>query len=113
MKMLHHPYCTKSCAALGFIKGQLPDLEVIDLTSIKPDSQFIQDLLKKLNIKAFDLVRTSESVFQKKFEGMQLSEDEWVAAMVQHPILIQRPIFIHEDKAVIGRPVERAFELLK
>jgi arsenate reductase (glutaredoxin) len=113
MKMLHHPYCTKSCAALDFLKDNDLNAEVIDLTKNKPTKEFLSDLLKKLSIPAFDLVRTSESVYQKKFEEKILTEDEWIEAIVAHPILLQRPIFIEGDRAVIGRPVERVYEILK
>lgn len=111
--MLHHPYCTKSCAALDFVKLNQLDAEVIDLTKNKPTKEFLTDLLKKLGISAFELVRTNETVYLKKFEGKNLSEAEWIEAIVANPILLQRPIFIEGDRAVIGRPVERVFELLK
>jgi arsenate reductase len=113
MKMLHHPYCTKSCAALEFLKSSGLNAEVMDLTKNKPTKEFLSDLLKKLGIPAFELVRTSESVYQKKFEGKILSESEWIDAIVAHPILLQRPIFIEGDRAVIGRPVERVYDLMK
>lgn len=113
MKMLHHPYCTKSCAALGFLKANDLNADVVDLTKNKPTKEFLSDLLKKLGIPAFELVRTSESVYKKKFEGKIFSDEEWIDAIVVHPILLQRPIFIEGDKAVIGRPVERVYELMK
>lgn len=111
--MLHHPYCTKSCAALDFVESNKLEAEVVDLTKNKPTHEFLKDLLKKLNVQVFEIVRTNESVYQKKFEGKTLTEDEWIDAIVAHPILLQRPIFIEGDRAVIGRPVERVFELLK
>ncbi|MBI3135859.1 MAG: arsenate reductase (glutaredoxin) [Bacteroidetes bacterium] len=113
IEMLHHPYCTKSCAALDFVKANELNVTVIDLTVRKPDRPFLIDLLKKLGIPAFELVRTSEPVYRKKFEGKTLSEDEWIDAIVAHPILLQRPVFIDGDKAVIGRPVEKVYDLLK
>jgi arsenate reductase (glutaredoxin) len=113
MKMLHHPYCTKSCAALDFVKINQLELEVVDLTQNKPTREFLLELLKKLGVPASEIVRTSESVFVKKYEGKTLSDDEWIDAIVAHPILLQRPIFIEGDKAVIGRPVEKVFDLVK
>jgi arsenate reductase (glutaredoxin) len=113
MQMLHHPYCTKSCAALDFVKANQLNPEVIDLTVQKPTREFLQELLKKLGVSAFEVVRTSEPVYVKKFEGKNLTESEWIDALVTHPVLLQRPIFIEGDKAVIGRPVERVFDLVK
>lgn len=113
MKMIHHPYCTKSCAALDFVNSNKIETEIVDLTQNKPTREFLLDLIKKLNVPAFELVRTSEPVYLKKFEGKNLSEDEWIDAIVAHPILLQRPIFIEGYRAVVGRPVQRIFELLK
>lgn len=113
MKMLHHPYCTKSVAALDFVvKNNLP-VEVVDLTKEKPDAEFLRGLLQKLGIPAFELVRTSEPIYQKKYADKTLTDEQWIDTLVAHPVLLQRPIFIAGDQAVIGRPVERIYEILK
>lgn len=75
--------------------------------------QDLKSVLKKLGISAFDLVRKDESLYKEKFKGKLFSEDEWVKVMVENPKLIQRPIAIMDDKAVIGRPPERVLELIK
>ena len=113
MQMLHHPYCTKSCAALDFVKANNLSADIVDLTQQKPTREFLLELLQKLKVSAFEIVRTSEPVYVKKFEGKTLSDDEWIDAIVANPILLQRPIFIEGDRAVIGRPVEKVFDLLK
>lgn len=112
MQMIHHNYCTKSLCALDFAKTNSVELELIDYIKNPLTKIELIELLKKLKMKSEDLVRKSEPIFVKKFEGKILTEDEWIDAMIQHPILIERPIFINGDKAVIGRPAERMLEIL-
>lgn len=110
--MIHNNYCTKSLCALDLVKDKSIDCVIIDYIKNPLSKNELAELLIKLKMKAEDLVRKSETIFNKKFEGKSLTEDEWIDAMVQYPILIERPIFINGDKAVIGRPAERVFEIL-
>jgi arsenate reductase (glutaredoxin) len=112
MQMIHNNYCTKSLCALDLVKEKELSVELVDYMKNPLTKEQIADLLRKLGMSAFDLVRKSEPVYAKKFEGKNLSEEEWIDAMVHHPILIERPIFINGEKAVIGRPAERVFEIL-
>ena len=61
---------------------------------------------------AEDIVRKGEAIYKTEFEGRTLSEAEWLDALVAHPILIERPIVVRGERAVIGRPPERVLELL-
>jgi arsenate reductase (glutaredoxin) len=112
MQMIHNNYCTKSLCALDLVNEKQLSVELIDYMNKPLNGDQIADLLNKLNMTAFELVRKSEPVYIKNFEGKYLTEDEWIDAMVQYPVLIERPIFINGDKAVIGRPAERVFEIL-
>lgn len=112
MQMTHHNFCTKSVGALDFVNAKKIDVEIVDYIKNPLTKSELIELLKKLKMSAADLIRKSEPVFVKKFEGKILTQDEWIDAMVQYPILIERPIFINGDKAVIGRPAERIFEIL-
>jgi arsenate reductase len=72
----------------------------------------LKDILKKLNIPAESLIRKNESYFKEKLKGKTLSEEEWISEMIKEPKLIERPIIIVKDKAVIARPPEKANEII-
>ena len=73
----------------------------------------LRDLLKKMNLKPRELLRTSESVYRELNLGKrELSDDEIIALMVKHPDLIQRPIVERGNRAVLGRPTENVKALL-
>ena len=69
-------------------------------------------MLKKLGMRPSELVRRGEDVFKENYAGKALSEEQWLDALVAHPILIERPIVVRGDRAVIGRPAERVMEFL-
>jgi len=69
-------------------------------------------VLKYLNIPAEAIIRKGESVFKDNYKGKTLTESEWIEVLIRNPVLIERPIVINGDKAVIGRPPENVLELL-
>ena len=71
----------------------------------------INEVLGKLKCNPVEIIRKGEAIFKEKFKGKELSEEEWVDVLVEHPILIERPIVIKGDRAVIGRPPEKVKEL--
>ncbi len=73
----------------------------------------IKLLLQKLEIGASDLIRKSEPIFKEHFEGKTLCEEEWINAMIEYPILIERPILVDGSRAIICRPPEKLYEFLK
>jgi arsenate reductase len=81
---------------------------------IKPlTEKKLRELLKKMKLKPRDLLRTSEAVYKELGLGKrELSDDELIALMIEHPDLIQRPIVERGPRAVLGRPVENIKELL-
>ena len=64
-------------------------------------------------MKAEDLVRKSDALFKEKYAGQELDEDGWINVLVDNPTLIQRPVVIKDNKAVIGRPLENIVDFLK
>ena len=72
----------------------------------------LKTVLKKLGLAPIQILRKGEAIFKEKYKGQDLSDDQWLAAMVENPKLIERPIVINGNKAVLGRPPENVLELI-
>lgn len=109
----HNPRCSKSRQTLQLLEnaGATPDVRLYQ--SDAPNEAEIRAVLTKLGISAIDLIRTGEPAFKEAGLTRQSPEDELVAAMAAHPILIERPVVIAGGKAALGRPPEAALDLLK
>ncbi len=112
MKLYHNYQCSKSNASLKLLTDKGIEFETIEYLKTPLNKAELIEILRKLNIPAKDLIRKGESVFKENFSGKALSEEEWITAILAHPILLQRPIIVKGNKAVIGRPIERVIELL-
>ncbi|PWJ44508.1 arsenate reductase (glutaredoxin) [Sediminitomix flava] len=112
MKILHNPRCTKSRQTLALIQEKSEDISIIEYLKTPPTRDELKDILKKLDMNASQIIRKGETIFKESFKGKDLTEDEWLDAMVEFPKLIERPIVIKGDKAVIGRPPENVLEIL-
>lgn len=108
----HNPRCSKSRSACELIVARGINAEVIDYQATPPSREELRGLLKKLGMKPADLVRRGEEAFAAHYAGKVLSDDGWLDALVAHPILIERPIVVRGEKAVIGRPPEKVLDLL-
>ncbi len=108
----HNARCSKSRSACEIIAANGIDPVVIDYLKTHPGKEELSGLLKKLGMKPEELVRRGEDVFKELYAGKTLNDEEWLDALAAHPILIERPIVVRGDKAVIGRPTEKVQELL-
>ena len=108
----HNNRCSNSRGALALLQEAGMEVEVINYLDTPPDRETLRALLAKLGLPAADLVRRGEAVFKEHYAGRTLSEDEWLDALVAHPILIERPIVVRGERAVVGRPPEKVLELL-
>ncbi|KUJ84258.1 arsenate reductase (glutaredoxin) [Microbulbifer flavimaris] len=109
----HNPRCSKSRQTLQLLQDNGVEPEVVLYLETPPDAGTLSDLLKKLGIGARDLLRTGETAYKElKLKNMELTDAQLIEAMVANPKLIQRPIVVHDDRAVLGRPPENALELL-
>jgi len=112
MKILHNPRCTKSRETLALIEAAGKDVKVVEYLKEPPTEKELADILSKLGMKAEELVRKNEDLYKDKFKGKTLTEKQWITAMAANPVLIERPIVISGNKAVLGRPPENVRALL-
>ena len=108
----HHPRCSKSRSACALVAERGLDAEIVDYLATPPSRETLQVLLGKLGLTASELVRRGEEIFKTEYAGKTLSEAQWLDALCQHPILIERPIVVMGDRAVIGRPPEKVLALI-
>lgn len=104
--------CSKSCAVLDLLQQQPEALMIQEYLDNVPSKDELIDLLILLQLKPLELIRRNEPIFQGKFKDLILTDTEWIDIMLEHPILIERPIVVKGDKAVIGRPIEKVIHLL-
>jgi len=109
----HNPRCSKSRAALKLLKEKNQDPEIfLYLQEILSQSK-IRNLIKKLNIPVREILRKGEEEYKRNnLNDENISDEELINFMIKFPKIIERPIIIKEDKAVIGRPPENILKLL-
>ncbi len=113
LTLYHNPRCTKSRGALELLQARGLSPDVVLYLETPPDAAQLRELLGKLGISARQLLRTGEDDYkQLNLADASLSDEQLIAAMATHPKLIERPILVVGDKAVIGRPPENVLELL-
>ena len=108
----HNPRCGKSRECLAFIENSKQEFEVIKYLENPLTFNELETIIKKLNISPIELIRTKESVWVENFKGKKLSDKEIIQSMVDFPILMERPIAVNGNKAVIARPLERINEII-
>jgi|SRR5690554_284646 len=109
----HNPRCSKSRQSLELLREHGEEPEIIEYLKNTPTREELQIILAKLNLDPTDILRTGEQIFKEKFKSMQFSEEEWLEIMIEYPKLIERPIVVKGNRAVVGRPPERVLDLLK
>lgn len=112
ISIYHNPRCSKSREGLAILETKQADYQVIkymdDLLSVEK----LEKIIKLLKIKPIELIRTNEAIWKENFKHLDLTDKELIAAMAEHPKLIERPIVINGNKAVIGRPPQKILEIL-
>ena len=113
MKIYHNNRCSKSRCGLEILNNSKQEFEVVDYINNPLSEKEIKDILKKLGFTPIQLVRKNEAIWKENYKGKDLSEADIIKAMATHPKLIERPIVVKGNKAVIGRPQENIDNLLK
>ena len=110
----HNPRCSKSRQTLALLEEHKVTPEVVLYLESPPDARQLKALIGKLGIEPRQLLRTSEAEYKEmNLADKSLGDEAIIEAMVKAPILIQRPIVVAGDKAVLGRPPENALELIR
>ncbi len=112
ISLWHNPRCSKSRQALALLEEKGVQADIVKYLDATPDEKSIKSLLGMLGIEARALMRTKEAIYKEL--GLKNVEDETalIKAMSEHPKLIERPILIKGNQAIIGRPPERVLEIL-
>lgn len=110
MKILHNNRCSKSRCALELLQDKGVDFEIVRYLDEPLSKLELKELLVKLNLPIEDIIRKGENEFKENYKGKKMSENEWLDALVRFPKLLERPIVIKGDKAIIARPPELVAE---
>lgn len=110
--ILHNPRCSKSREALKLLEEQGEDIEIIKYLDDVPSRESLENILSLLKVKPIELVRTNETIWKERYKDATLSDNEVIEAMLENPILIERPIVIKGNQAAIGRPPRLILDIL-
>jgi len=113
IQIWHNPKCSKSRSALELLQSKDINANVVEYLKTTPNKEQLKDVLLKLKISAKELLRTSEDIYKELNLKDTNDEEKLIEIMIKNPILIERPIIIKDDIAVIARPIENLNELLK
>ena len=107
----HNPRCAKSRTALNLLNDRSIDVKVFYYLNESINYEDLVSLVKKLSIPTIELVRTNEKIFRAVDLNLSSKDEELIQLMLQNPILIERPIVVAGERAIIGRPPDRVLEL--
>lgn len=108
----HNPRCSKSREGLQALELLGKDFTIVKYLDQTLNSEELLAIIQKLGIKPIELVRTKEALWIEHYRGKQLTDDEVINALLQHPVLIERPIVVNGDKAVVARPAKKIKDIL-
>ena len=107
IQIYHNSRCGKSRNCLALVKNSEKEFEVINYLLNPPSFEELSNIIQKLKMKPIELVRQKEKIWTENFKGLKMNDDQIIQAMISNPILIERPIVIIENKAIIGRDLDK------
>ncbi len=110
--LYHNPRCSKSRQALQLLEEEGETIEIVKYLENPPTHQELKQVIELLGIDPIELVRKQEAEWRENYKGKNLTNEDVIDAMIQHPKLIERPIAIKGTHAVVGRPPERVLDIL-
>lgn len=108
----HNPSCSKSRETLEILETSKHNHEVIKYLDHRLSAEKLSKIISLLKIKPIELIRHNESIWKEHFQDLDFTDDELIEVMAKYPELIERPIVINGDKAVIGRPPTKILDIL-
>lgn len=112
-RIYHNPRCSKSRETLALLENQQQDIEIVEYLKTPPTAEELSDILQQLDMQARQLLRTKETLYKElQLDNDNLSDQELIRAMCDNPKLIERPIVIKNNQAIIGRPPEAVLNIL-
>jgi arsenate reductase len=112
LKIYHNPRCRKSREGLAILEASGKEFDIVKYLDNPLSVEALTEIINLLGIAPLALVRKNEKIWKEQFKGKSLTDADIIKAMVDNPKLIDRPIVIHNDKAVIGRPPENITSIL-
>ena len=109
----HNTKCQKSRAGLQYLRSNNIEPEIVEYLKDQPFTEHsLKDMLKKLNLKPSEIIRTQEKEFTQNYKGKNFTDDQWIQLLVKNPKLIRRPIIVKENNAVLGDIIKHIDTLL-
>ena len=109
----HNPRCSKSRQTLELLTGRGINARVVEYLKTPPDSKELKQILNLLDMQPRNLMRRQEPIYKTLgLDDDSLSDRQLIEAMVEHPVLIERPVVVTKNKARIGRPPEKVLEII-
>ena len=113
IRIYHNPRCSKSRETLALLENQQQDIEIVEYLKPPPTAEELSDILQQLDMQPRQLLRTKETLYKElQLDNKDLSDQELIRAMCDNPKLIERPIVIKNNQAIIGRPPEAVLNIL-
>lgn len=112
LTIYHNPRCSKSRETLKIIEDSHQEVKVVEYLKETPTREELATIVQKLGVHPIEIVRKGESLYKEKYRGKNFSAGEWLTILSENPKLIERPIVIREEKALIARPPENVRGLL-
>ncbi|MGM5471176.1 arsenate reductase (glutaredoxin) [Flavobacteriaceae bacterium LMO-SS05] len=112
LEIYHNSSCSKSREGLQILESSGKTFNVVKYIDEPLSFENLQHIIELLKIKPIQLIRKNEAIWKANFKDKKLSDQELIHLMIKHPKLMERPIVIHDGKAVIGRPPTKILEIL-
>ena len=112
MKVYYNPRCRTCRDSLGILNEHKQSFTVIDYLKNPITKRDLKKIIKLLGVSAHDLIRTKDKIYKDLYADKELSENQCVDLLIKHPTLMQRPIIVKNNQAIIGRPAVKVLDLL-